>query len=106
MKKYRLEDFTRGWMVGNFTPAIIKTETFEFMVRSYAAGDKEGRHIHKVADEITVVVSGAFRMNGEILRQGDAVHLLPGDAADFECIESGSTAVIKTPSVIGDKYPC
>jgi quercetin dioxygenase-like cupin family protein len=106
MKKYQSKDFTRGWMVGDFTPAIIRTRAFEFMVRNYSKGDKEQRHMHKIADEITVVVSGKFRMNEEVLDQGDIVHLLPGDASDFECMEDGAIAVVKTPSAAGDKYLC
>lgn len=105
MKKYRLENFTRGWLVGDFEPNIIKTKNFEFMVRFYKAGEKEARHVHKIADEITVIISGKFKMNGEILTTGDIIHLSPGNLSDFECIEDGANAVIKTPSIIGDKYP-
>lgn len=104
MNKYNLSDFTRGWIVGNFEPNIIRTKDFEFMVRHYVAGEKEAAHIHKIAEEITVIVSGIFRMNNDTLRTGDIIHLSSGDAADFECLEDGSTAVIKTPSIIGDKY--
>jgi quercetin dioxygenase-like cupin family protein len=104
MKLYKLKDFTKGWIVGDFDPAIIKTKDFEFMVRDYKKGDKEARHVHKKADEISVVVSGKFKMNGKLLEKGDIVHLEPGVDADFECLEDGSNAVIKTPSVKGDKY--
>lgn len=105
MKKYRLEQFKNGWIVGDFDPHIIRTKAFEFMVRHYRKGDMEKRHVHKVADEISVVVYGKFRMSNMILEKGDIIHLSPGDPTDFECVEDGATAVIKTPSVIGDKYP-
>ncbi len=104
MKKYRLENFTRGWIVGDFSPTILPTKDFEFMVREYKKGDTEPRHVHKKADEITVIISGKFKMNGDILSKGDVIHLEPGTDADFECIEDGANAVIKTPSVNGDKY--
>ncbi len=105
MTKHRLEDFTRGWLIGDFEPNIIRTKDFELMVRYYKTGDKEARHVHKAADEVTVIVSGTFKMNGETLGPGDVVHLAPGEPADFECLEDGANAVIKTPSVMGDKYP-
>lgn len=73
------------------------------MVRSYKKGDIEKKHIHYNATEVSVVVQGVFRMNNSILNTGEVMHLSPGDPADFECIEEGWTAVIKTPSVIGDK---
>jgi uncharacterized cupin superfamily protein len=104
MKKYKLENFTRGWLVGDFEPSIIRTKDFEVMVRAYHSGDKESKHLHKVADEITVIVSGVFLMNGERLSTGDIIHLSPGDPTDFECLEDGSTTVIKTPSMQGDKF--
>jgi quercetin dioxygenase-like cupin family protein len=104
MKKYRLENFTRGWVVGDFEPNIIRTKDFEVMVRHYKKGDTEAKHVHKIADEITIIVSGTFKMNGDTLVAGDIVHLSPGDQTDFECLEDGANTVIKTPSVMGDKY--
>lgn len=104
MRKYNLDDFTRGWLIGDFEPSIICTKDFEFMVRRYSAGESEAKHVHKKADEITVIASGKFEMNGEVLVTGDIAHLPPGDSADFRCVEDGVTAVIKTPSVLGDKF--
>lgn len=104
MKKYSLNNFTRGWIVGDFEPSIIKSNNFEFMVRFYKKGESEQKHTHKIANEITVIVSGKFTMNQVSYISGDIIHLLPGDITDFKCIEDGSTAVIKTPSVAEDKY--
>ncbi|MDD5407052.1 MAG: hypothetical protein PHE73_08960 [Sulfurovaceae bacterium] len=74
------------------------------MVRYYKAGDTEEAHVHKLADEITIITSGTFKMNGELLQAGDILHLLPGNPTNFECLEDGATTVVKTPSVMGDKY--
>jgi quercetin dioxygenase-like cupin family protein len=105
MKLHNLEkDFIRGWVVGDFDLSIIRTKDFEFMVRDYKKGENEPKHVHKIADEITVIVSGKVKMNNIIYSKGDVIHLSPGDATDFECLEDATTAVIKTPSVIGDKY--
>jgi len=104
MKIYRLKDFIRGWVVGDFKESIIRTKAFEFAVKNYRKGDKEKKHVHKKADEVSVVISGKFRMNGKILNSGSVIWLKPGQPANFSCLKSGSTAVIKTPSVIGDKY--
>ncbi len=105
MNKFFLKDFTRGWIVGDFDPTVLRTKDFEFMVRNYKKGEKEDRHVHKIAHEISVIVSGKFKMNGDILVPGSIVHLEPTVSADFECLEDGTTAVVKSPSVRGDKYP-
>lgn len=104
MKKYNLNNFTRGWIIGDFEPNIIKTKDFEVMIRNYKTGEKEQKHIHKIASEITAVVSGKFLMNGQIVSKNDIIYLNPGESTDFECLEEGATTVIKTPSVIGDKF--
>lgn len=100
----RLEQFTKGWVVGDFEPSIIRTSDVEVSVRYYKAGDSEAEHVHKIAKEITIVVSGVFEMNGVVLEAGDIVTLEPGESAAFKCIEDGANTVIKMPSVIGDKY--
>ncbi len=105
MQVLKLEQFTKGWVVGDFEPSIIRTKDFEVSVRYYEAGDSEAEHIHKIATEITIIASGVFEMNGTRLVAGDVVALEPGQSAWFKCIESGSNTIIKTPSVIGDKYP-
>ncbi len=105
LEKQRLENFTRGWIVGDFDPAILKSKDFEVMVRFYKKGEVDPGHLHKVADEITVVVSGKHMMNGEIIEPGDIIHFTPGTVMEyFECLEDGALVAIKRPSVKGDKY--
>ena len=104
MKLSKLNNFTKGWLVGNFSPAIIKTEDIEFAIKKYTAGDKENKHVHKIAKEITIAISGKYIMNKQILSEGDILELEPGEPGEFECIEEGYTAVIKTPSLTNDKY--
>jgi hypothetical protein len=104
MKIYKLKDFTKGWVVGDFELSIIHMKEAEFMVRYYKKGDHEARHVHRIADEITVIVSGSFVMNDQRLGQGDVVHLPHGTSTNFLCLEDGANAVFKTPSVLGDKY--
>lgn len=104
MKIFKLEDFVRGWVVGDFEPSIIKTKDFEFAVQYFKAGQIDSKHIHKLASEITVIVFGEFSLNGQKLVKGDVVKIEPGDSSEFSCLTDGATAVVKTPSVKGDKY--
>lgn len=104
MKIRKLKKYTRGWFIGDFVPNILRTKAFEFGVKDYKAGDIESTHFHKVATEISVIVSGEFTMNDKRLKGGDIIILKPKEVARFKCIKTGSTAVIKIPSVKGDKY--
>jgi len=106
MKKYKLGDFTRGWIIGDFSPSIFQTKNFEAGVKIYKKGDGGGDvHFHKEADEFTVIASGVFKLNNDILKEGDVVWVERGESVDFHCIEDGTVAVIKIPSVKNDKHP-
>ena len=104
MKFFKLEDFTRGWLVGHFEPAIVQTDQFEVGCKSYTAGEKESAHVHKIATEITVIVSGQVKMNGVKYQAGDIIVIEPGEATDFEALTDVTTTVIKLPSAKNDKY--
>ncbi len=104
MQINRLENFTKGWLVGNFVPSLYKNEGFEVAIKDYRSGDTEKKHVHKIAREITAIVNGKFLMNNKELGQGDIVDLPPGEPADFKCLQSGATVVIKIPSVPDDKH--
>lgn len=106
MKKFKLSNFTKGWIIGDFEPALVRTGKFEFGIKVYRQGDKDNKHFHKVADEFTVIISGKFKVNGEICQNGEIIWFQPYDISDFECLEEGSTVIIKVPSVKGDKYIC
>jgi len=104
MKIYKLKNFTRGWLVGDFKPSVIRTKKFEAAVMFYKKGRRDPAHKHLRAEEITVIISGKYKMNNKILKPGDIVLLKRGEAAEFYCVNAGQTVVIKSPSVIGDKY--
>jgi quercetin dioxygenase-like cupin family protein len=104
MKKNTIGTFTKGWIVGDFEPSFIRTKDFEFGVKFYEKGDVDQNHFHKEAKEVTVVVSGQFFMNSEKLSSGDVVLIEKNEVVQFSCLESGAIAVVKTPSVSGDKY--
>ena len=104
MQIFRLEDMIRGWYIGNFTPAVYKTEMCEVAVKKYQAGDRECRHIHKCADEVTLVLSGSIQMNDHILYDGDIIVIYKNMPCIFKAITDSITVVFKSSSIKGDKY--
>ncbi|CAM3773404.1 hypothetical protein [Polynucleobacter arcticus] len=104
MKKYQLNTMTKGWFVGDFSPTIIKTQEVEVGVKQYLKNEYEETHHHKIATEVTVIVSGKVRMNGEIFVAGDIIVIEPGESTDFEVLEDVTTVVVKYPGAQNDKY--
>ena len=104
MTTYKLSDMKGGWIVGNFEPTIYKTESAEVAVKHYKKGDAEQWHYHKIATEITVIVSGKVKMNNLIFSQGDTIVLAPNEGTDFEVLEDTITTVVKIPGATNDKY--
>ncbi|MGI1988463.1 hypothetical protein [Shewanella glacialipiscicola] len=104
MDKHNINDFVRGWFVGNFEPSLYKTEDVEVAVQYFKQGDKEASHCHKIATELTLIVSGKARMKDKILNVGDIVKIAPGEFTDFEALEDTITTVVKLPGATNDKY--
>lgn len=104
MKKVDLKEFTKGWVVGNFHPSLIKTNDVEVAVKRYKAGDHEASHYHKLATEITIIVFGEVEMNGIKYVADDIIVIEPFDRTDFKCLTDVVTTVIKFPGANDDKY--
>ncbi len=99
-----VNEMIKGWFVGDFYPSIMKTTVFEAGVKEYKKGDKEEKHMHKIGTEITVVVRGKVIMCERIIKEGEMILMEHGVSTSFEALEDTITFVVKTPSVIGDKY--
>ena len=104
MKTARLEDMVLGWFVGNFEPTLYRTNDVEVAVKRYKPGDYDAAHYHKIATEITVVVSGRVRMNDAEYGSGDIIVMEPGDVTDFEALTEVTNVVVKLPGANNDKY--
>jgi quercetin dioxygenase-like cupin family protein len=93
-----------GWFVGGFNPTALSTTACEVAVKEYKAGTREAAHFHKVATEVTLVLSGRVRMAGKEWSAGDIVVLYPGDITDFEALTDAVNVVVKTPGALNDKF--
>ena len=104
MDSYKIQEMVKGWFVGDFSPTALKTQACEVAVKHYRAGDHESNHFHKVATEITVVISGEIVMCGKPWKAGDIIVLSPGEATDFLAITDSVNVVVKLPGAPNDKY--
>ena len=104
MKVFKEENFFKGWTIGNFEPSLFKTDDFECSLKRYVEGDYEESHHHKIATEITHIVTGRVLMNGAEYRSGDIILIEPGESTDFKVLAPTITMVVKVPCVKNDKY--
>jgi quercetin dioxygenase-like cupin family protein len=104
MTKSKLDDFFKGWVVGNFNPTLHTTDQLEVAVKKYKTGEYEKRHYHKMAKEWTIIITGKVEMNGNAFTAGDIVYIEPNESTDFLALENTTTVVIKSPSVPNDKF--
>ncbi len=104
MRHAKLADMVKGWFVGDFAPTVARTGDCEVAVKHYRAGDHEGTHHHRVATEITVIVSGEVEMLGRTWSAGDIVVIEPGEATSFTALTDATNVVVKLPGAGNDKY--
>lgn len=104
MKTANLGEMVRGWFVGGFEPAAFNTEACEVGVKSYKQGETEVAHYHKVATEVTLVLSGSVTMLDKQWNAGDIIVIEPGDVTAFEALSDAVTVVVKIPGCLNDKY--
>jgi len=99
----KMDEFIKGWFVGDFSPALLHSKDYEIAVKWFKAGEQEPLHKQIAATEITVVIEGQIRLGGEIFSKGDVITIPPGEFAEFESLTDSSLVCVKTPSLPNDK---
>ena len=104
MKIFRSKEWKGGWFAGDFEPTAYGTKDFEVCLKRHPKGEQWPTHYHKIATEINYLIRGTMILRGEKFGPGDVFVLEPGEIADPTFLEDCEMVVIKTPSVLGDKY--
>ncbi len=104
MKKFSLKGMVNGWFIGQFSPSVFSSKEVEVAVKRYKKGDSETMHYHRLATEITVIVSGSVEMNGIKYFRDDILLIEPFESTDFFAVEDTITTVVKTSGALQDKY--
>ena len=104
MIQNNLKDMVRGWFVGDFAPSCYVTQDVEVAIKHYTKGEYEEAHYHKIATEITVIVSGSVKMNDITYNENEIITISPGESTDFCALEDTVTVVVKLPGATNDKY--
>jgi quercetin dioxygenase-like cupin family protein len=104
MKIFDINNFTRGWYIGNFEPSIFRQSNFEVGLLSHKKSEHWPAHYHKIATEFNLLVSGSMEINGVLINPGQIFILEPGEVANPIFLEDCKIVVVKAPSIPSDKY--
>lgn len=104
MIKSHLSEYSRGWIIGDFAPSLLRTRDFEVAVLHHAKGEYWAPHVHKIATEFNVLISGSMVICGDMLEPGDVFVISPGEVADPVFLEDCVVVCVKVPSLPGDKH--
>jgi hypothetical protein len=103
MKIAHIENFTKGWFVGNFEPSLLKSN-FEVGLHTHAAGEFHQDHFHKLGTEINLVVEGQLVINGKTFNPGDIFILEPYEISQCSYLTDVKLVVVRNISDPTDKY--
>ena len=104
MKVSNINDFTKGWFVGDFEPSIFKNPFFEVAHHTHKKGDDTFPHYHKVTNELNYIVSGWMSVSGHTLKGGDMWIYEPNEVSNVEFLSDVNLIVVRWPSIPSDKY--
>lgn len=103
MKIARIEDFFKGWIVGNFEPSLLKAD-FEVGFHQHKAGEFHQDHFHKRSTEVNLVVEGEIKINDKVFVPGDIFVLEPYEVSQCEYLTDVKLVVIRDRSDPTDKF--
>lgn len=104
MDVYNIKNFINGWFIGDFNPSIFKNCFFEVAHHKHKKGYIGQLHYHKIAEEVTYIVSGRLVADGKELTSGDMFVYHPKEVSNVTFLEDTDLIVVKWPSVPTDKY--
>jgi hypothetical protein len=103
VKKYSINDFQRGWFIGDFDNALMRTTDFEVALIQCPKGTHP-KHHHKIVTEYNVLVQGKLKIGNAVLKTGDIYVIQPNETTEQEFLEDSIVVCVKTPSIPTDKY--
>ena len=103
MELHKLEDFVKGWVIGDFSPSLYVNQYVEVGIKFFKKGVVEEAHKQLTATEITVVIEGKVRLGSRICEIGDIILISPNEVVDFESLTESKLVCIKFPSIPNDK---
>ena len=104
VKISKLDDYTRGWIIGDFEPSLLKNSGVELAVMHRKKGvDANNFHYHEKCTEINVLVKGRILLNDRIISENEIFVFTPNVPSICNFLEDCTFVVFKNTSSIYDK---
>lgn len=98
-----LSEMKRGWLVGDFAPSVLRTSDFEVGILEHKKGELWSPHVHYIATEINVLISGLMSINNINIEPNVIFTVPKGLLTRAVFHEDCKILCIKTPSDTNDK---
>jgi len=102
-KKINTNDYTRGWLIGNFEPSIIKTTEYELGILRHKKDEKWAFHYHVETKEINILLKGKMIINNVLINEKTVFIFEKNMISCPLFLEDCVVLCIKLPSLPGDK---
>lgn len=99
-----IQNYFKGWFVGDFANSIHRTNAFEVAHHKHKKGDKSIPHYHKITTELNYIVSGSLIASGKNLKAGDIWIYEANEISDVVFLEDTDLIIVRWPSIPSDKY--
>lgn len=98
-----IDDFKRGWFIGDFDPSILRSKDIEVGFQEYKKGYVADNHYQRIAVEINLIAYGSVVANGKTYVKGDFFTFEPYMVCEVEFLEDSGIVCVKAPSLPNDK---
>ena len=104
MQFANIDQYVKGWIIGDFEPSFFKNPFFEVGFHRHKAGEPTIEHTHKVTTELNFIVRGELIASGHHLKSGDMWTYEPKEYSTVEFLTDVELLVVRWPSIPSDKY--
>ena len=101
---FQLENFVKGWFIGDFEPSILKNSGVELAVMHKTKGDVVNDfHYHENCIEINVLIKGKLNINNKLIQENEIFVFNKYVPSIYEFLEDCTFVVFKNKPSNSDK---
>lgn len=104
MRIWDINEFKKGWFVGDFEPSIFRSKDVEVGHHKHKRGEETIPHYHKETTELNYILKGTLMVSGALMNAGQMWTYEKNEVSDVQFLTDVELIVIRWPSIPHDKY--